>query len=327
MTWTAPTDPNQPAGLSYSLRVGTAPGAGDIVSPMAGATGTRNVPALGNVNERLTWTITNLTGGTFYWSVQAIDHSFAGSAFATERSFVISNRAPNAISQSVTLDEDTTRPLVLTGTDPDTDPLTFNIAAPPLFGQLTGTPPNVTYHPTTNYFGFDQFTFRANDRTTNSDPAAVFITVTPIEDVGVSSLGITPGTGGKPQISLMGEPWRNYRIEASEDLVHWQPLTNVLATNLLMLLVDADAPNFPHRFYRAAQFDVVPTIGGTQISSNSGFQFVLNGETGRNYQLQASSDLVSWTTLTNVIMTNISVPFRDGNASKFSQRFYRIVAP
>jgi len=327
LSWNAAADPNQNAGVSYNLRVGTYPGAANIVSPMANASGTRTIPALGNANERLTWTITNLTGGTFYWSVQAVDHSFAGSAFATERSFVVSNQVPNAVTQSTTTTEDVSKAIVLTGSDADADPLTFNIAAPPLFGQLTGTPPNVTYRPNTNYFGFDQFTFYANDRTTNSLPAAVFVTVTPVEDVGASSLSIAPGTGGQPQIGLMGEPWRSYRIEASEDLIHWLPLTNVLATNLLMLLVDADAPNFPHRFYRAAQFDAVPTIGGAQLNGGSQFQFVLNGEAGRNYQLQASSNLVAWTTLTNVIMTNASVPFRDGEAPKFPQRFYRLVAP
>jgi hypothetical protein len=124
----------------------------------------------------------------------------------------------------------------------------------------------------------------------------------------------------------VGEPWRSYRIEASEDLIHWQALTNVLATNLLMLLVDADAPNFSHRFYRAAQVKPIPEIGSPHLASNQ-FLFTLTGEVGRNYQLQASSNLVSWLTLTNVMMTNVTVPFIDAEAAKFPRRFYRIVAP
>ncbi len=327
LTWTAATDANQPAGLSYNLRVGTAPGTGDIVSPLAGATGGRKIPAPGNANERLTWTFTNLTGGTFYWSVQAVDHSLAGSAFATERSFVISNRAPVAVTKSVTLSEDASLGVTLTGSDPDNDPLTFKVASAPLFGNLSGNPPLLTYQPATNYFGFDQFTYQANDRTTDSVPAAVFITVTPVEDVGASSLSIAPAVGGQYQLGLTGEPWRSYRLEASEDLIHWQPLTSLLATNLLTLLMDADAPNFPHRFYRAAQFEAVPEIGNAQLNGSNQFQFTLSGEVGRLYQLQASSDLQSWTTLTNVLMTNVSTPFLGEGTAIFPQRFYRIVAP
>jgi len=33
--------------------------------------------------------LTNLDAGRYFWSAQAIDHSFAGSAFAPEQSFVI----------------------------------------------------------------------------------------------------------------------------------------------------------------------------------------------------------------------------------------------
>jgi hypothetical protein len=154
----------------------------------------------------------------------------------------------------------------------------------------------------------------------------VFITVTTVEDVGASSLNITPGMGGQPQIGLKGEPWRSHRIEASEDLIHWQALTNVLATNLHMVLVDADAPNFPYRFYRAAQFNTVPGIGSPQFTSNQ-FHFTLMGESGRRYQLQASTNLASWITLTNVFMTNSSLPFLDGDAARFPWRFHRIVPP
>ena len=61
----------------------------------------------------------------------------------------------------------------LAGSDLDNDPLTFSVASPPLFGKVTGTPPNVTYRPNNNYFGFDQFSYVASDRTTNSSPATI----------------------------------------------------------------------------------------------------------------------------------------------------------
>ena len=89
-SWTASTDPETPqAALTYNLRVGTAPGAGDIVSPMADlASGLRHVPALGSTQENTSWTL-SLPAVTSYWSVQAIDTTFAGSAWAAEQSIFV----------------------------------------------------------------------------------------------------------------------------------------------------------------------------------------------------------------------------------------------
>ena len=49
-----------------------------ITSPDA-----RLIPAMGNVQHNLSWTLT-LPAGTYYWSVQAVDTGFAGSAWAPE---------------------------------------------------------------------------------------------------------------------------------------------------------------------------------------------------------------------------------------------------
>lgn|GEM_PF-837705 len=90
LSWSAATDTNQSAGFSYNVRVGTTPGGTDVVSPMADvATGFRRVPALGNADENLSWPLTNLPTGTYYWSVQAVDHAWAGSAFAAEKTFTL----------------------------------------------------------------------------------------------------------------------------------------------------------------------------------------------------------------------------------------------
>jgi hypothetical protein len=90
LTWNPGGDAQTPStGLSYNLRVGTTPGASDILSPEADiSTGFRRVAQLGNADERFSATLTNLTlGKTYYWSVQAVDTSFAGSPFAPEASF------------------------------------------------------------------------------------------------------------------------------------------------------------------------------------------------------------------------------------------------
>jgi len=81
-------------GLSYNLRIGTQPGGVDVIAPMAITdTGYRLLPALGNGFQAQTFTLRNLAmGRKYYWSVQAIDTSFAGSNFAAESTFQIPYR-------------------------------------------------------------------------------------------------------------------------------------------------------------------------------------------------------------------------------------------
>jgi hypothetical protein len=53
------------------------------------STGRRRVSALGNVQKRTSWSVELTGAGPFYWSVQAIDASYAGSPFASEQSTLI----------------------------------------------------------------------------------------------------------------------------------------------------------------------------------------------------------------------------------------------
>jgi len=118
-SWAASTDAQTPsAGLTYNLRVGTVPGGSDVVSPAANpSTGYRRIPAMGNTNLRTSWTIRVPGAGAFYWSVQAIDGSYAGSPFATEQGIgttaieepvasvspMLGIQGPNPLSNAVTI--------------------------------------------------------------------------------------------------------------------------------------------------------------------------------------------------------------------------------
>ena len=102
--WGAASDDHTPfTGLSYNVRVGTSPGASDVVSPLADAvTGWRRVPQMGNAQKRTYSLLTNLPSGVnFYWSVQAVDSALAGGPFAQERSFMIAT--PPVILQNANL--------------------------------------------------------------------------------------------------------------------------------------------------------------------------------------------------------------------------------
>ncbi|MDZ4804876.1 MAG: FG-GAP-like repeat-containing protein, partial [Candidatus Eisenbacteria bacterium] len=94
-SWTAAYD-DHTSELGYNLRVGTSPGAGNVVPAMSSSsTGFRHVAALGNAQMRRSWTLT-LPVGIYYWSVQAIDGSYKASAFASEATATISATFTNA---------------------------------------------------------------------------------------------------------------------------------------------------------------------------------------------------------------------------------------
>jgi hypothetical protein len=90
------------------------------------------------------------------------------------------NYSPEANSQVVLAGKDTAKPIVLSASDPDNNPLTYSIVTQPQHGTLSGGSFGGqlrTYTPTTGYTGPDSFTFRANDGTVNSNTATVSITV------------------------------------------------------------------------------------------------------------------------------------------------------
>ncbi|MCP4543229.1 MAG: DUF11 domain-containing protein, partial [Chloroflexi bacterium] len=88
-------------GLTYNLYVGASPSKVDIVSPHAFTTtrpltnGLRLLPAMGYAQHGIAATL-SLTEGLYSWSVQAIDHTFSGSPFATEEQFIIDVHVPDA---------------------------------------------------------------------------------------------------------------------------------------------------------------------------------------------------------------------------------------
>lgn len=104
--WNAATDA-QGGPITYNLRVGTTPGGSEILSPMADVnTGMLLTPGMGNVQLNRSWKL-NLPQGTYYWSVQAIDGSYASSAFASEQQLAVSYPTSTAITDQTLIYGDT----------------------------------------------------------------------------------------------------------------------------------------------------------------------------------------------------------------------------
>ncbi|MCB4757051.1 MAG: Ig-like domain-containing protein, partial [Elusimicrobia bacterium] len=103
------------------------------------------------------------------------------------------NKKPTAVNISSTTNEDTAVSFTLSASDLDkwpVDPLTYDVLAGPPHGQLTGSPPNLTYVPALNYNNDvahpDTFTYWAWDGRDHSNVATVSITVDPVDDPPVA---------------------------------------------------------------------------------------------------------------------------------------------
>jgi PKD repeat protein/N-acetylneuraminic acid mutarotase len=96
------------------------------------------------------------------------------------------NDMPIANALAVSVAEDGTLAIVLTGSDVDS-PITFALASTVAHGTLTGTAPNLVYTPAANYFGPDAFTFTVSDGALTSAPATVAITVTSVNDAPIAN--------------------------------------------------------------------------------------------------------------------------------------------
>ncbi len=155
------------------------------------------------------------------------------------------NDAPVATAQSVTVNEGNTVSITLTGSDIDGDTLNFAVATQPLHGTLTGTAPNLLYHPSANYNGNDQFTFRVNDGHVNSPAAVVSITVLPVNAPPVAQITISPlsviagftnlvvisGNGTNADVILNGS--KSTDSDSASLSFAWFDGTNLLSTAVL----------------------------------------------------------------------------------------------
>lgn len=103
-----------------------------------------------------------------------------------EQSFSITvtnvNDAPVATSASLTLEEDSSVMITLTGEDADSDPLTYEVVSQPESGTLEQHGTVWLYTPEKDFNGADQISFIAKDAELSSEPATITMNVTPVND-------------------------------------------------------------------------------------------------------------------------------------------------
>ena len=104
-----------------------------------------------------------------------------------DSSEIVPNTAPQAIDQNLTLDEDNSIAIVLSGSDADGNALSYRIVRNPRHGQFQGPTTNLRYIPFSDYNGNDNFTFVANDGRADSPAATVRLSITPVNDIPIAN--------------------------------------------------------------------------------------------------------------------------------------------
>ncbi|MGN6696000.1 MAG: DUF4214 domain-containing protein, partial [Aquihabitans sp.] len=144
-----------------------------------------------------------------------------------------------------------------TGTDPESNPLTFAVASNPAHGTLSGTAPNLTYTPANGYSGPDSFTFTASDGSL-SDTGTISLTVAsaPASAPGAPAIGAAKAAEGEATIAWTapaddgGSPITGYKVTPYANGTA-KPAIDV-AAGTTSLLVTGLANGTPHTFKVAA---------------------------------------------------------------------------
>lgn len=169
-----------------------------------------------------------------------------------------------------------------------------------------------------------------NQQMIESESSGEIAYTAPAPDPGL--LRIVQGTapGSLPRLQCLVDPTYQYELQASEDLKSWQTIHSgvSLSTNWIEY-VDTDAATLPKRFYRLALPDKPRVPGVLSIlngaADSSAARLRLSVQEGQHYEIQASQDLATWTTIHEE--TSIStepMEFTDAQARLFPRRFYRL---
>ncbi len=106
--------------------------------------------------------------------------------------------------------------------------------------------------PVTNADVADSFTYTVTDSFGLTGTGTVHVTIQPAAPVTITGLSILGD--GTSQFSFTGLPYYTYLIQGTADLtppISWTTLgTNTAGTNGLIQFIDANATNFPNRYYR-----------------------------------------------------------------------------
>ncbi|MFN8219808.1 MAG: Ig-like domain-containing protein [Fimbriimonadales bacterium] len=268
------------ATLSFNLSSSDVDGGAPTYSYSGTAAGLTVNPSTGAV----TWTPTEAQGPGDYSATFTVDDGAGGTDTETINIHVNEvNVAPTADAQSVSTDEDTNKAITLTGSDTDlpAQTLSYTVVDQPTHGTLTGTAPNLTYHPAADYHGPDSFTFKVNDEEVDSATATVSITVDPVNDAPVAD---------------------SQSVSTAEDT----------AKAITMVANDVDGDSLTYTIVTAPQFGTLTGTGANRtytpnlnFNGNDSFTFKANDGTADSNIATVS---ITVTPVQDVVMTVVGTP-------------------
>jgi hypothetical protein len=128
------------------------------------------------------------------------------------------------------------------------------------------------------------------------------------------------------------EAGQAYTVWASADLINWTAVALVTGQNSVASYTDAVPVNTqPARYFRLST-GMAPTtpsfISASIASPPNGFTMNWTAEAGQSYTISVSTNLTSWTTVTNVIAQGVTGTYTDAVPAISQQsRFFRIATP
>ena len=273
-------------GVTFTVTVGNVSDPSGFVP--AGTVSLSGLPggpvSLGlNGNGQAFYTTSTLPLGSYPLSAAftpADDSRFAASRTANPALTQRVVGAPTANAQSVSVAFNTARAITLTGSDPNTPPLslTYAVVTSPAHGSLSGTAPNLTYTPTTGYHGTDAFTFTVNNGVSTSSPATVTLTV---------AAGVP--TANAQSVSVAFNTAKAVMLTGSDPDVPTLPLTYTVTNNPTHGTLSGTAPNLTY------------TPAGNYTGTDS-FQFKISN--GTNTSAAATVSL----TVNPVFLASLTFP-------------------
>lgn len=117
-------------------------------------------------------------------------------------------------------------------------------------------------------------------------------------------------------------------LNSSNGIFNWRPtITQSPSTNPMSVIVTdngSPAMSATQSFTITVVRPVQPTL--SQPSSNGGlFSLTVNGDTGPDYTIQASTNLVNWTSFPTTNSPALPFNWSDANAASFPQRYFRVL--
>ena len=269
------------------------------------------------------------------------------------------NKKPVATGRSATVNQNSSVTIVVAGTDPDGDSLSFSVVKQPANGSIVGTSPNFVYVPKSGFKGKDTFTFTANDGTVSSTPAVVDINVVnpnnrapfaaalnlrgPAKLVVPITLGGFDYDGDPLTFRIVTKPVSG-KLTGKGTSFKYKPAANFsgvvtftyvandgsLESAPTLVTITIDPPVTAARSIAAKSKDVTDIAPSLAVSGSSASRVILTltGPPGQNCTLQHSTNLTGWTDLQQVDIPGTGIyTFEVSPPEGSSCGFFRLETP